>query len=80
MACDIESLLTDACTNEFLKIAQNETQSRYLILQLFYQATGGTETFEELWAQVCTNNFDKVAQNETQFRYVLLQLLCDSGG
>ncbi len=80
MACDVSSLITNACDNGFLKLAQNETLSRGIILQLFYDASGGAETEAELVTQACSNGFYKVAQNETQWRYVLLQLFCNIGG
>ncbi len=80
MACDVSTLLSDACDNEFLKLAANESLSRAIILQLFYNAAGGTETEAELYQQACDNGFAQVAANEQQFRYILLQLLCNSGG
>ncbi len=80
MECDAETLLSDSCDNGFLKLAADEALSRALILQLFYNAAGGTETEAELYAQACDNGFAQVAANEQQFRYILLQLLCNSGG
>jgi len=80
MTCDLQTLLDDGCTNGFLKLAQNETLSRSIILQLLYIASGGSETEDELLTEACTNGFDKVAQNEIQFRRILLQLFCNSGG
>jgi len=80
MACDAETLLSDACDNGFLQLAQNETLSRGVILQLFYDASGGTDTEAELLEQACDNGFMAVAQNEIQWRYVLLQLFCNIGG
>ncbi len=78
--CTVTDLIAEACDNGFLKLAANESLSRALILQLFYNAAGGTETEAELYQQACDNGFAKVAANEQQFRYILLQLLCNSGG
>ncbi len=80
MACDVPSLLSDARDNGFLCLAQNESLSRGIILQLFHDASGSTDTEDELLSQACDNGFLQVAQNESLFRGILLQLLCDSGG
>jgi len=80
MACDVSSLLSDACDNGFLKVAQNEALSRGILLQLYYEAAGETATYSELLQQACDNGFMAVAQNETQWRFVLLQLFCNTGG
>lgn len=34
MACDITTLQTDACSNGFTKVAQNELQYRAILLQM----------------------------------------------
>lgn len=78
-ACDIATLLSDACDNDFMGLAHNEFASRAIILQLMSQAAGGTETEDELYSQACENGFTKVAQDEVQFRTVLLQLFCNIG-
>lgn len=80
MACDVSTLLNDACDNGFLKIAQNETLSRGVILQLFYDTYGNAETLDELIEQACTNSYLQVSQNETMWRYLVLQNLCNLGG
>jgi hypothetical protein len=80
MACEVPSLLEEACGNGFLQLAKNEVEWRATVLQLFYMASGGNETYDELWEQVCTNGYDSVAQNEKLWRATLLQLFCDSGG
>ena len=80
MACDVSSLLDDARDNGFLCLAQNESLSRGVILQLFYNASSSTDTEDELLSQACANGFLQVAQNESLFRGVLLQMFCDSGG
>jgi hypothetical protein len=80
MACDVSSLLSDACDNGFMPLAGDEQLSRAVILQLFYNAAGGTETESELLSQACDNGFWTIAQDEFMFRQILLQLLCDSSG
>ena len=77
--CDISELRDDACDNGFLQVAQNEPLWRGVILQLFYELAGGTETESELYDQACSNGFAAVAQNEPMWRGVLLQLMCNIG-
>ena len=79
-ACDTASLLSDACDNGLLQIASDEVLSRGIILQLFYNAAGGTETETELLDEACDNGFLAIAGNESLFRTVLLQLFCNIGG
>jgi hypothetical protein len=80
MACDVTTLLSDACDNGFLPLAGNEVLSRAVILQLFQDAAGGTETEAELLTQACDNGFLQVAGNEQLFRAILLQLFCNVSG
>lgn len=42
MACDISTLNTNACTNDFDAAAQNEVLWRALVLQLLCNLTGGS--------------------------------------
>lgn len=75
--CNLATLLTSACDNDFMGVAQNENLSRGIILQLLYNIADGGETEEELYAQACSNGFQNAAQNEGQFREIVLQLLCN---
>jgi len=74
MACDVQTLLEDACTNEFRALAENRQLSQGVILQLAYQAAGGGESLDDLYAQACANGFNKL--NPKQWRSALLSVLC----
>lgn len=80
MACDITTLETDACANDFFAVAENEQQWRAIMLQLLYNVSGSIATLSELEASACENGFTKVAMNEQQFRAIELQLLCAASG
>lgn len=80
MACNISTLQTDACTNDFVAAAQNEQQWRVLVLQLLYERSGSVATINELWTSACNNGFAAAGENERQFRALELQLLCAISG
>lgn len=80
MACDIDTLITDACSNELMQAGQNEAQWRGLVLQLLYTISGSSDDIETLLASACDNGFLQAAQNERQFRALELQLLCVATG
>lgn len=80
MACDITTLLSDGCTNEFVQAAQIETMWRALVLQLLYTTSGSTDDLATLMSAACDNGFAQAAQNEQQYRALELQLLCVATG
>lgn len=80
MACDIETLETDACASGLAQAALNEQQFRALVLQLIYDASGSTETIAQLLVSACDNGFLQAAANEQQYRALELQLLCEASG
>lgn len=79
-ACDIATLLTSACDNDFMGVAEDGVLSRAVILQLLYDLAGESATEAELMEQACSNGFAKVAHDESLFRATALQLLCNLGG
>lgn len=76
MACDAQTLFTQACAAEFADAALNEQQFRALVLQMLYTASGSNATVLELMTSACSNGFTQAAQNEQEYRALELQLLC----
>ena len=80
MACDVSQLLTDACSNGFQQIAEQDVLARGVILQELYQISGSTRTETQLLQDACDNGFLQIAQDEQLSRGVILQLLCSISG
>lgn len=80
MACDVATLMSDACDNDLAQAAYSEPMFRALVLQLLYNQFGNGETLSQLLSDACDNGFLQAAANEQEYRALELQMLCVASG